>query len=78
VVRDRLCPADWAVRGSAAEPAGAAAYGLIVYVVVFGNTLFPWFTDPTGPDQGFEIWAHAIFGIALAQFFLGLARRLRT
>jgi uncharacterized membrane protein YagU involved in acid resistance len=56
-------------------------YGLALYVVnfqIFGNTLFEWFTNPKGPDQGFEVFIHAAFGLMLVPFFLGLAQRLRT
>jgi len=51
-------------------------YGLALYVVnfqIFGNTLFPWFTNPAGPNQGFEVGIHAAFGLMLAPFFLGMA-----
>ncbi len=56
-------------------------YGLALYVVnfqIFGNTVFPWFTNPAGPNQGFEVGIHAAFGLMLVPFFLGawrLARR---
>jgi uncharacterized membrane protein YagU involved in acid resistance len=49
-------------------------YGLVLYVVNFqilGRTLFPWFTDPNGPDQGFEVFIHAVFGLVLAPFLIG-------
>jgi hypothetical protein len=54
-------------------------YGLLLYVVnfqIFGRTLFPWFTDPMGPDQGFEIFIHAVFGLLLVPFFLRTLRPL--
>jgi hypothetical protein len=35
------------------------------------------FTNPQGPDQGFEVLIHAVFGLLLVPFFLGLADRLR-
>jgi hypothetical protein len=53
------------------------AYGLLLYVVNFqilGRTLFPWFTDPKGPDQGFEVFIHAVFGLLLGPFFIGRSR----
>src|SRR5687767_10612283 len=56
-------------------------YGLALYVVNFqilGNTLFEWFTDPRGPNQGFEVFIHAAFGLMLVPFFLGLWSRLRA
>jgi uncharacterized membrane protein YagU involved in acid resistance len=54
--------------------AAGVVYGLVLYVVNFqilGPTLFPWFTDPNGPDQGFEVFIHAIFGLVLATFLIG-------
>jgi hypothetical protein len=62
--------------------AGAGVvYGLALYVVNFqilGNTIFEWFTNPQGPNQGFEVFIHAVFGVLLVPFFLGIAHRLRT
>ena len=55
------------------------AYGLALYVVNFqilGNTIFEWFTNPQGPNQGFEVFIHAVFGLLLVPFFLGFAHRL--
>jgi uncharacterized membrane protein YagU involved in acid resistance len=52
-------------------------YGLLLYVVnfqIFGRTLFPWFTNPSGPDQGFEVFIHAVFGLILAPFMIGRAQ----
>ena len=48
-------------------------YGLLLYLVNFqilGRTLFPWFTNPMGPDQGFEIFIHAVYGLLLVPFFV--------
>ena len=56
--------------------AAGIAYGLLLYVVnfqIFGRTLFPWFTNPNGPDQGFEVLIHAVFGLVLAPFLIGRA-----
>ena len=53
--------------------AAGVVYGLVLYVVnfqIFGRTLFPWFTDPNGPDQGFEVFIHAVFGLVLAPFLI--------
>ncbi len=61
--------------------AAGVLYGVALYVVNFqilGNTIFEWFTNPQGPDQGFEVFIHAVFGLLLVPFFLGLAERLRT
>jgi hypothetical protein len=52
--------------------AGAVAFGVALYVVNFqilGRTAFPWFQE--GPDQLFELVAHAGFGLLLVPFFLG-------
>ena len=54
--------------------AAGVLYGLLLYVVnfqIFGRTLFPWFTNPEGPDQGFEVFIHAVFGLLLAPFLIG-------
>jgi len=51
----------------------AIAYGLLLYLVNFqilGRTLFPWFTDTEGPNQGFEVFIHAVYGLMLVPFFL--------
>jgi len=51
----------------------AIAYGLLLYLVNFqilGRTLFPWFTNPKGPNQGFEVFIHAVYGLMLVPFFL--------
>jgi uncharacterized membrane protein YagU involved in acid resistance len=59
--------------------AAGVLYGLALYVVNFqilGNTIFEWFTNPQGPNQGFEVFIHAVFGLLLVPFFLGLAQRL--
>lgn len=54
---------------------GALAYGLALWVLNFqilGRTVFPFFTDPKGPDQLFEAFIHPlIFGLLLVPFFLG-------
>jgi uncharacterized membrane protein YagU involved in acid resistance len=54
--------------------AAGVVYGLLLYVVnfqIFGRTLFPWFTNPKGPDQGFEVFIHAVFGLLLGPFVIG-------
>jgi len=51
---------------------GAIAFGLALYLVNFqilGRTAFPWFQE--GPDQLFELVAHAGFGLLLVPFFIG-------
>jgi hypothetical protein len=50
---------------------GAVGFGVALYVVNFqilGRTAFPWFQE--GPDQVFELVAHAGFGLLLVPFFL--------
>ena len=52
--------------------AGGMAFGVALYLVNFqilGRTVFPWFQE--GPDQLFELFAHAGFGLLLVPFFLG-------
>jgi hypothetical protein len=61
--------------------AAGVVYGLALYVVNFqilGNTIFEWFTNPQGPNQGFEVFIHAVFGLLLVPFFLGFAHRRST
>lgn len=56
---------------------GAVGFGVALYLVNFqilGRTAFPWFQE--GPDQLFELFAHAGFGLLLVPFFL--SRRLRS
>lgn len=54
--------------------AGAIVYGLGLFVVnfeIFGRTLFPWFSNPKGPNMLFELWIHPVaFGLFLIPFFL--------
>jgi len=63
------------VRSNAMLLGGGIAYGLTLYVVNFqilGRTAFPWFTDSMGPSQGFEVFIHAVYGLLLVPFFVGL------
>jgi hypothetical protein len=60
------------LRGARVLTAGAVAFGIALYLVnfqVLGRTAFPWFQE--GPDQWFELVAHAGFGLLLVPFFLG-------
>ena len=54
----------------------ALVYGLALYVVNFqilGRLFFPWFVNPKGPNQGFELWIHPVaYGLFLAPFFVNL------
>jgi hypothetical protein len=54
----------------------AVVYGLALYVVNFqiiGRAFFPWFVNPNGPNQGFELWIHPVgYGLFLVPFFIGL------
>jgi hypothetical protein len=55
--------------------AASILYGLVLYVVNFqiiGRIVFPWFVNPKGPNQLFELWVHPVaFGLLLVPFFLG-------
>ena len=49
-----------------------AVGGVALYLINFqilGRTAFPWFQE--GPDQLFELFAHAGFWLLLVPFFLG-------
>jgi hypothetical protein len=53
---------------------GAVAFGLALYVVNFqilGRVAFEWFQE--GPNQTFEVIAHAGYGLVLAPFLLSYA-----
>ena len=55
-------------------PVAGIAYGLLLYVInfqVLGRTAFPWFTNPLGPPQDFEVFIHAVFGLLLVPFLIG-------
>jgi hypothetical protein len=57
--------------------AAGVVYGLALYVVNFqilGNTVFEWFTNAQGPNQGFEVFIHSVFGLLLVPFFVGFAK----
>lgn len=62
--------------------AGAIGYGLALFVFNFeilGRTVFPFFTNPMGPDTVFEGFIHPlIFGLLLIPFFLGRRRHPDT
>jgi hypothetical protein len=53
----------------------AVGYGLALWILHFqilGRTVFPFLTNPNGPNQLFEGLVHPlIFGLALVPFFLG-------
>lgn len=64
---------------------GGLVYGLVLYLVnfqVFGRLFFPFFVNPMGPNQGFELWIHPVtFGLLLVPFALrsgGINRSVRT
>ncbi len=53
----------------------SVAFGLVLYVVNFqilGRLFFEWFQE--GPNQTFEVFAHAFYGLMLAPFLVGYAR----
>lgn len=52
------------------------AFGLLLYVVNFqilGRIVFEWFQDPDGPNQTFEVFAHAGYGLLVAPFLVRFA-----
>lgn len=57
------------------------AYGLLLYLVNFqilSRLFFPWFVNPNGPNQLFELWIHPIgFGLFLVPFFLATSSAAR-
>lgn len=68
----------WLLRLSSKPPlllAVGLAYGLLLYVVNFqvvARLAFPWFVNPNGPNQIFELWIHPVaYGLVLVPFFLG-------
>lgn len=53
---------------------GGVAFGVALYIVNFqilGRIAFAWFQ--VGPNQTFELFAHAGYGLALVPFLLGFA-----
>ena len=59
------------LRNARALVVGGIAFGLALYVVNFqilGRLFFEWFQE--GPDQGFEVFIHAIYGLLLVPFFV--------
>lgn len=67
------------LRSASAVVAASLGYGLALFILNFeilGRTVFPWFTNPQGPDNVFEGFIHPlIFGLLLAPFFLGRGGR---
>ncbi len=55
--------------------AAGVVYGLALYVVNFqiiARAAFPFFVNPKGPNQIFELWIHPVaYGLLLVPFFLG-------
>jgi hypothetical protein len=51
---------------------GGVVYGLLhlANFQILGRAFIPWFTDPMGPDQGFELFIHGVFGLLLTPFFV--------
>lgn len=61
-------------RSRAALWGGGLAFGVALYLINFqilGRVAFDWFQ--VGPDQTFELFAHAAYGLALVPFLLGFA-----
>ncbi len=62
------------LRSRAALWGGGLAFGLALYLVNFqilGRVAFEWFQ--VGPNQTFELFAHAAYGLLLVPFLLGFA-----
>lgn len=62
------------VRGPGRLVLMSVVFGLVLYVVNFqilGRLFFEWFQE--GPNQTFEIFAHAFYGLMLAPFLIGYA-----
>ncbi|HEV2058726.1 MAG TPA: hypothetical protein VGR11_05170 [Solirubrobacteraceae bacterium] len=62
------------VSSRAALWGGGLAFGVGLYLVNFqilGRVAFEWFQ--VGPNQTFELFAHAAYGLALVPFLLGFA-----
>jgi len=54
--------------------AGGVGFGVALYLVnlqILGRVAFEWFQ--VGPNQTFELIAHAGYGLALVPFLLGFA-----
>jgi hypothetical protein len=59
-----------ALRGPRAVVLGAVAFGVALYVINFqilGRLFFEWFQE--GPNQLFELFIHAVYGLLLVPFF---------
>jgi hypothetical protein len=58
------------LRGPRAVVLGAVAFGVALYVINFqilGRLFFEWFQE--GPNQLFELFIHAVYGLLLVPFF---------
>ena len=58
---------------------GAVAFGVALYLINFqilGRLFFEWFQE--GPNQTFEVFAHALYGLVLAPFLVGYARPVES
>ncbi|MGH9082316.1 MAG: hypothetical protein ACRDWN_03125 [Acidimicrobiales bacterium] len=52
---------------------------LVLNFEILGRTVFPWFTNPHGPNDVFERFVHPlIFGASLIPFFVSKQSRLRV
>lgn len=62
------------LRSRAALWGGGLAFGVVLYLVNFqilGRVAFEWFQ--VGPNQTFELFAHAAYGLVLVPFLLSFA-----
>lgn len=64
------------LRGRRAVMLGALAFGVGLYLVNFqilGRLFFEWFQE--GPNQLFELFIHAVYGLLLVPFFASALQR---
>lgn len=66
------------LRSSWTLVAGGLVYGLVLYAINFqvvARLFFPWFVDPRGPNQIFELIVHPLaYGLVLVPFFLSVVQ----
>ncbi|MDQ3092942.1 MAG: hypothetical protein M3R46_15045 [Actinomycetota bacterium] len=67
------------LRGPRAVLLAALAFGIGLYLVNFqilGRVFFEWFQE--GPNQLFELFIHAVYGLLLVPFFASALERVET
>ncbi len=72
-----LLVASW-VRKPLLLVLGSLVFGVVLYLVNFqvvARLFFPFFLNPMGPNQTFELWIHPVaYGLVLVPFLLGRTR----